>query len=55
MIAAVNSAPLQAAARCGWFDGVIGRYAVGVNGLDCLAITKLDVLDELDELQVCGL
>jgi adenylosuccinate synthase len=39
--------------RCGWFDGVIGRYAVGVNGLDCLAITKLDVLDELDALQVC--
>jgi adenylosuccinate synthase len=39
--------------RCGWFDGVIGRYAVQVNGLDCLAITKLDVLDELDELQVC--
>ena len=39
--------------RCGWFDGVIGRYAVEVNGLDCLAITKLDVLDELDEIQVC--
>jgi len=39
--------------RCGWFDGVIGRYAVAVNGLDCLAITKLDVLDELDEIQVC--
>ena len=39
--------------RCGWFDGVIGRYAVQVNGLDCLAITKLDVLDELDEIQVC--
>lgn len=38
--------------RCGWFDGVIGRYAVEVNGLDCLAITKLDVLDELDEIQV---
>jgi len=38
---------------CGWFDGVIGRYAVQVNGLDCLAITKLDVLDELDEIQVC--
>ena len=32
--------------RCGWFDGVIGKYAVSVNGLDCLAITKLDVLDE---------
>ena len=32
---------------------MIGRYAVQVNGLDCLAITKLDVLDELDEIQVC--
>ena len=39
--------------RCGWFDGVIGRYAVQVNGLDCLAITKLDVLDELDEIRIC--
>jgi adenylosuccinate synthase len=39
--------------RCGWFDGVIGRYAVRVNGLDCLAITKLDILDTLDEIKVC--
>ena len=39
--------------RCGWFDGIIGKYAVQVNGLDCLAITKLDVLDELEEIQVC--
>ncbi|MBF2088611.1 MAG: adenylosuccinate synthase [Synechococcales cyanobacterium K44_A2020_017] len=39
--------------RCGWFDAVIGRYAVRINGLDCLAVTKLDVLDELDEIQVC--
>ena len=39
--------------RCGWFDGVIGKYAVEVNGLDCLAITKLDVLDELKEIKVC--
>jgi len=39
--------------RCGWFDGVIGKYAVEVNGLDCLAITKLDVLDELDEIHIC--
>lgn len=39
--------------RCGWFDAVIGRYAVRVNGLDCLAITKLDVLDELEEIKVC--
>jgi adenylosuccinate synthase len=36
--------------RCGWFDAVIGRYAVRTNGLDCLAITKLDVLDELAEI-----
>jgi adenylosuccinate synthase len=39
--------------RCGWFDGVIGRYAVRINGMDCMAITKLDVLDEFDEIQVC--
>ncbi|MGA1625850.1 MAG: adenylosuccinate synthase [Prochlorothrix sp.] len=39
--------------RCGWFDAVIGRYAVRINGMDCLAITKLDVLYELDELKVC--
>ncbi|MGF1514543.1 MAG: adenylosuccinate synthase [Elainellaceae cyanobacterium] len=39
--------------RCGWFDAVIGRYAVRINGLDCLAVTKLDVLDELEEIEVC--
>lgn len=39
--------------RCGWFDAVIGRYAVRINGLDCLAITKLDVLDDLEEIKVC--
>ncbi len=39
--------------RCGWFDAVIGRYAVRINGLDCLAITKLDVLDDMDEINVC--
>jgi len=39
--------------RCGWFDAVIGRYAVRINGLDCLAITKLDVLDTMDEIKVC--
>jgi adenylosuccinate synthase len=39
--------------RCGWFDAVIGRYAVRINGMDCLAITKLDVLDELAEIKVC--
>ena len=39
--------------RCGWFDAVIGRYAARVNGLSTLAITKLDVLDELEELKIC--
>lgn len=39
--------------RCGWFDAVIGRYAVRINGIDCLAVTKLDVLDELEEIKVC--
>lgn len=39
--------------RCGWFDAVIGRYAVRINGIDCLAITKLDVLDTLEEIKVC--
>jgi adenylosuccinate synthase len=39
--------------RCGWYDAVAVRYAVRVNGLDWLALTKLDVLDGLPELQVC--
>jgi adenylosuccinate synthase len=39
--------------RCGWFDAVAARYAVRVNGFDALAITKLDVLDELDTIPVC--
>ncbi len=39
--------------RCGWFDGVVARYATRINGLDCLAITKLDVLSGLEKLKVC--
>jgi adenylosuccinate synthase len=39
--------------RCGWFDAVAVRYAVRVNGLDALALTKLDVLDGMRELQIC--
>jgi adenylosuccinate synthase len=39
--------------RCGWFDAVIGRYAVRINGMDCIALTKLDVLDTLAEIKVC--
>ncbi len=38
--------------RCGWFDSVVLRYARRVNGLDELAITKLDVLDGLDEVRI---
>jgi len=40
--------------RCGWFDAVVARYAVRVNGFDSLALTKLDVLDELAEIKVCA-
>jgi adenylosuccinate synthase len=39
--------------RCGWFDAVVVRYAARVNGLTGLAVTKLDVLDTLDELAIC--
>ena len=38
--------------RCGWFDAVVVRYAARVNGLDALALTKLDVLDGLDQIQI---
>ncbi|MFO7893599.1 MAG: adenylosuccinate synthase [Longimicrobiales bacterium] len=39
--------------RCGWFDAVVVRYAARVNGLTGLALTKLDVLDSLEEVQIC--
>jgi adenylosuccinate synthase len=39
--------------RCGWLDLVALRYAVRVNGIDSLALTKLDVLSSFDELPVC--
>jgi adenylosuccinate synthase len=39
--------------RCGWLDLVALRYAVRVNGLTALALTKLDILSEFDELPVC--
>lgn len=38
--------------RCGWFDAVVVRYAVRVNGLSALAVTKLDVLDSFAEIPV---
>ena len=39
--------------RCGWFDAVLVRQAVAVNGITGIALTKLDVLDGLDEIKVC--
>ncbi len=39
--------------RCGWFDTVMVRQAVAVGGIDGIALTKLDVLDGLDELRLC--
>jgi adenylosuccinate synthase len=39
--------------RCGWFDAVVVRYAVRVNGLSALAVTKLDVLDTLEKIALC--
>jgi adenylosuccinate synthase len=39
--------------RCGWFDALVARYAVRVNGLSGIAITKLDVLSGLDTIKVC--
>jgi adenylosuccinate synthase len=39
--------------RCGWFDGIVARYAVRINGLDYLAITKLDVLSGLEKVKIC--
>ncbi|OLP61127.1 adenylosuccinate synthase [Xaviernesmea oryzae] len=39
--------------RCGWFDAALVRQSVAVNGISGIALTKLDVLDGLDELKIC--
>jgi adenylosuccinate synthase len=39
--------------RCGWYDAVAVRYGVRINGLDALALTKLDVLDGLERIDIC--
>jgi adenylosuccinate synthase len=39
--------------RCGWYDAVAVRYSARINGLDALALTKLDVLDGLDPIHIC--
>jgi adenylosuccinate synthase len=41
------------ARRVGWFDACVARYAVAVNGIDSIALTKLDVLDELEVIRIC--
>ncbi|MBI5417027.1 adenylosuccinate synthase [Candidatus Poribacteria bacterium] len=40
--------------RCGWFDAVIARYSAMVNGFTSMAITKLDILDELKTIKICN-
>ncbi len=39
--------------RCGWFDGVLVRQTIKIAGINGIALTKLDVLDELDEIKMC--
>lgn len=39
--------------RCGWFDSVLVRYSIIINGIDALAIMKLDVLDDLEKIKIC--
>ena len=39
--------------RCGWFDGVLVRQTIKISGIDGIALTKLDVFDELDEIKIC--
>jgi adenylosuccinate synthase len=39
--------------RCGWFDGVVARYSVMINGIDVWAVTKLDVLDGMETIRIC--
>jgi adenylosuccinate synthase len=41
------------ARRVGWFDGVVARYAVALNGIGSIALTKLDVLDEVPRIKIC--
>jgi len=39
--------------RCGWFDAAVGKYSCRINGFSSIVITKLDVLDDLDEIKIC--
>jgi len=39
--------------RCGWFDAMIGKYSVRINGLTSVNLTKVDVLDDLEKIKIC--
>ena len=39
--------------RCGWFDGVLVRQTIKISGINGIALTKLDVLDDLDHVKMC--
>ncbi len=39
--------------RCGWFDGVLVRQTIKISGINGIALTKLDVLDDMDEIKIC--
>ncbi len=39
--------------RCGWFDGILVRQTIKISGINGIALTKLDVLDEMDEIKMC--
>ena len=39
--------------RCGWFDGVLVRQTIKISGINGIALTKLDVLDSLEEIKMC--
>ncbi len=39
--------------RCGWFDAVVVNYAVRINGMESMALTKIDVLSDLDKIKIC--
>ncbi len=41
------------ARRCGWFDAVVGRYSVLINGLTDMALTKLDIFNDFDRIKIC--
>jgi len=39
--------------RCGWFDGVAARFSIRINGFNSIAVTRLDVLDNMPQIKVC--